>query len=162
MSQSEVTIVRGEGELIDRVQPLWLELQQHHAGINQLWRAQVLAATFERRADGLLRKAVNGCLVLVATAAGHDLGYCICTVDEQRQGEVDSIYVATDFRGRGIGHKLLREAMQWLAGRQASSIVVEVLSGNEGAMRLYQEFGFYPRTVLLRHVPESDSVPAAD
>jgi ribosomal protein S18 acetylase RimI-like enzyme len=126
-----------------------------------MWRAEFLAATFEGRRDGLLRKAVNGLIVLLATAAGRDVGYCVCTIDEDRQGEIDSIYVVKEHRGRGVGRALMREAMRWLGSRPTRAIIVDVLSGNEDAMRLYKEIGFHARTVRLRHVPEGDAAPTA-
>ena len=144
----------GAAEQFDRVRPLWLELRQHHAEIAPLWRPGLLAASFEDRREGLLRKAVNGLAVLLATMDGRDAGYCICTIDADRQGEVDSLYVMAEHRRRGLGRALMREAMRWLGDRPTSGIIVDVLSGNDAAMRLYESFGFHARTVRLRHVAD--------
>lgn len=149
-----VTIVSGAGELLDRLRPLWLELRQHHADIAPRWRAELLAASFEDRMDGLLRKSANGLAVLLATADGRDVGYCVCTVDADRQGEVDSLYVSAGFRQRGVGRALMCQAMLWLEGRPTSAIVVDILSGNDAAIRLYESFGFHTRTVRLRHAAD--------
>ena len=161
MSHDGVSIVSGGKEFIDRVRPLWMELRQHHAELAPMWGAEFLAVTFEGRRAGLVAKAVKGLTVLLATAAGQDVGYCVCTIDADRQGEVDSIFVTAEHRGRGVGRALMREAMQWLGSRRIRGIVVDVLSGNEGAMRLYKEFGFHARTVRLRHVPEGAAEPVA-
>jgi diamine N-acetyltransferase len=151
-SHQGVRIECGAAEHFDRVEPLWLELRRHHAEIAPLWRAGLLAASFEDRKDGLLRKSVNGLAVLLATVDGRDAGYCICTVDAERQGELDSLYVTAEHRRRGLGRALMCGAMRWLGDRPTSAIVVEVLFGNDPAMRLYESLGFHARTVQLRHV----------
>ncbi len=149
-----VRIECGEAEQFDRVQPLWLELREHHAAISPLWREDFLSSSFENRKNGLLRKAVNGLAVLLATLDGRDVGYCICTINADRQGEVDSMFVTEKSRRRGVGRALMSHSMRWLGDRPTSAIIVDVLYANDPALRLYESFGFHGRTIRLRHVPK--------
>lgn len=153
MTQNELLIVAGEYELIDRVKPLWHELRAHHAELAPTWKSEFLDSTFEGRIDRLVRKAAGGLNVLLATLAGRDVGYCICSIDETHQAEIDSILVTAEHRGRGVGQALMREAMQWLSLRSPRAIIIDVLAANEAAQRLYRGFGFQPRTMVMRHVP---------
>jgi ribosomal-protein-alanine N-acetyltransferase len=82
------------------------------------------------------------------------VGYCISTLADNGQGEVDSIYVTAVVRGRGIGKQLMQDAMAWLRERGAHPIVVEVMAGNVAAEKLYESFGFSARTVRMRYVGE--------
>ena len=134
--------------------PLWLQLRQHHADLAPQWRDNLLATTFEQRRAGLISKAAAGLLVLLATSGGDDIGYCVSTIAADRTGEVDSLYVTPTHRGRGVGHALMSETMIWFGKRSARSIALDVITGNDAALRFYKHYGFAPRTV--RMVSHSD------
>ena len=148
-----VSIVSGGPEWLDRVEPLWLELRRHHAELAPLWREQFVTATFDARKSGLLEKAGKGLLVLLAVTGEEAVGYCVCTLASNGWGEVDSLYVAPQYRRRGVGRALVTAGMAWLGERGAKPIVVDVLAANDEARRLYERFGFHARTVRLCHVP---------
>ena len=148
-------LLRGGEELLERMRPLWCELQRHHADRFPKWREDLLAATFDQRKAGLIKKGVGGLLVLLAMRGREDVAYGICTVNEHGQGEIDSIYVSEEYRQQGIGTALMKEAMAWLRDRNVTDIVVDVMAGNDAAAHLYEKFGFAPRTVRMKHVPEA-------
>ena len=50
--------------------------------------------------------------------------------------------VKRDFRGRGIGRRLLEAALLRGLGRRFERIELEVFSSNEKAVQLYESFGF--------------------
>jgi len=134
---------------IDAVRPLWEKLRAYHAPLFN----ERPPFVFEPRKLGILGKAAAGKLLieLVRTASpATDIAYCISTVSADGCGEVDSIFVEEQFRGGGVGSELLRRALAWLDRAGASSKVVTVAHGNEGALALYRRFGFHPRTVLLQ------------
>src|SRR5436309_16128013 len=110
----DISTVAGGNELLDRVGPLWSELRSHHAEMFAKWREDLLAATFEQRKAGLIKKGTKGLLVLLAVSGRRDVGYCVCTINENGQSEIDSIYVTEGHRHRGIGKASMEEAMAWL------------------------------------------------
>lgn len=55
---------------------------------------------------------------------------------------VDTVVVASAFRRKGIGRKLMRRAEQWAAERGADSIELNVFEFNLPARALYEEMGF--------------------
>jgi len=103
------------------------------------------------------RHRAGEAVVLVAETDGHAVGFCGITragpdapSEQSHVGEL-GILVHRDYRGRGIGTRLLEEAL-----RQARSkfeiVYLSVWTKNEVAMRLYGRMGFtvcghLPRTV---------------
>ena len=55
---------------------------------------------------------------------------------------IHDIAVASAYRGRGVGARMLRLAEDIARQRGACKLTLEVLSGNTGAVHLYESFGF--------------------
>ena len=101
---------------------------------------------FVRRRDALVRKAVRVDLVQLGEA---DVGYCITTIDDEGVGEVESLFVEKEHRNRGLGDRLMRQALGWLDERGVERRIIGVVVGNERAIRFYQRYGFRARTTIL-------------
>lgn len=151
----DLSLLSGGAELLDDIEPLWLMLRQHHADMAPIWRAGLNNGTFADRKAGLIRKSDGGALLVVlAVRHGEPCGYCVCTVNKDGEGEVDSLFVAPDVRRRGIGDALMTRAMPWLAQHvRDGTIIIDILSCNDAALRFYERYGFHSRTVRMRHVP---------
>ncbi|MGR3436822.1 MAG: GNAT family N-acetyltransferase [Shimia sp.] len=54
---------------------------------------------------------------------------------------LDNLHVAPEWRGRGIGARLLRHALIEARAMDASEVELEVLAGNRGARRFYAAHG---------------------
>ena len=55
-------------------------------------------------------------------------------------GEVDAIYVLSEYYGKKVGYRLMNEACSRLG--ECDTIFVWVLEKNERAIRFYQRYGF--------------------
>lgn len=88
---------------------------------------------------GLLRRADSE--LIVAEAADRTVGYAVAwfVVD---QAELGNIAVAEDWRGRGIGARLLDEVLDRAGRRGMREIFLEVRPSNLVAQRLYERHGF--------------------
>jgi ribosomal-protein-alanine N-acetyltransferase len=96
------------------------------------WQAE----TFE----GLIgREGIE--LLVMESAGGEVLGYAVlwCIMD---QGELANIAVHPEQRGRGLGARLLEEVVAVCRARGVTSLYLEVRASNQGAIDLYQGFGF--------------------
>ena len=63
-------------------------------------------------------------------------------------GHIKDLAVHPDFRGEGIGKRLLRRGLGVLDAHGAGSVKLEVRDGNDVARELYEQFGFtHHRTV---------------
>jgi len=146
-----ITIRDGGAELLDEIEPLWKVLRSHHAGLSVEWRESLLVADFADRRAKLIDKGSRGLRVFLAMSERETIGYCVCTIAGNHQGEIDSIFVADEYRHHGMGKVLMAHAMDWLKALGAAPIVVDVLAGNEEALRFYEQFDFCARTIRLQH-----------
>jgi L-amino acid N-acyltransferase YncA len=78
---------------------------------------------------------------VVAVADGQVVG--IIHVEVSRHGFGDlGMLVHRDWRGRGVGSALLREAIVWARGQGLHKLCLEVFAHNEAAIALYRKAGF--------------------
>ncbi len=61
---------------------------------------------------------------------------------ETAAGEIRQLYLRAAVQREGLGTRLLRLAIDWLAAQGHSPLYVGVWSGNLGAQRLYARYGF--------------------
>jgi ribosomal protein S18 acetylase RimI-like enzyme len=66
-----------------------------------------------------------------------------------------SIAVAADARGRGVGRRLMEEAIVWSKRVGIEKLVLSVYPHNEAAISLYRSFGFVDEGRLARHSRKS-------
>ena len=103
-----------------------LDISGRHERLSDLWgQLQIML-----RGIGLLhtlRTTVG--LALLHEEAVEDTAY------------ISDVAVATDFRSRGIGWKLLESAEEWARARGKGSLSLHVAVSNP-ARRLYERFGF--------------------
>ena len=83
------------------------------------------------------------------TNTGELVGYCISIIHDNKQGEIASIYVESDYRGMGIGDGLIQRGLRWLDERSVTKKILEVGAGNEDVFPFYGRHNFYPRTIIL-------------
>lgn len=81
----------------------------------------------------------GGALVGFATA-----GRCGLPHPDVRPGhtELRRLYLAREAQGRGLGRRLLEEALAWMEPRTDGAMWIGVWSGNHRAQRLYAGYGF--------------------
>lgn len=86
-----------------------------------------------------------------AEGGGEVLGYVVADVETEfgrKTGHVKDLAVAPDWRGRGIGTRLLERALSMLVAGGARRAKLEVRVDNDAARSLYAEFGFATKQVV--------------
>ncbi|MBN1189873.1 MAG: N-acetyltransferase [Dehalococcoidales bacterium] len=149
----EVRYSEGDREILDLIGPLWEKLREHHRAVSVFSRERFSALTFEKRKQDLLEKSRGGGLHVVLALAPDDagpVGYCVTSLDGQKQGEIESIYVEKDYRGYGIGDVLMKKSLDWLETAGAQEKILGVAEGNESVFAFYRRYGFYPRMTILK------------
>lgn len=89
-------------------------------------------------------------LYCLAEKDGALLGYCKlglkCGFPDHARGskvlELKQLYTAADATGTGVGGALMEWAMAEFRARGADEAQLSVFSGNDGAQRFYQRYGF--------------------
>ncbi|MEM2880621.1 MAG: ribosomal protein S18-alanine N-acetyltransferase [Candidatus Methanomethylicaceae archaeon] len=93
---------------------------------------------------------------IVAVVRGKVVGYAIGIIRFRSLGHIISIAVEKDFRGKGIGKKLLHELIKRLSGMGAKKIRIEVRESNEIAINLYKKTGFTTKEKISRYYPDGE------
>ena len=119
-----------------------------------LWSATVSTTVFvpllaQVRATAGLVADPDGAMQ-VATRAGEPIAFCKigykCGWPDKARGnramELKQLYAAASATGSGVGSALMDWAMTALAEAGADEVQLSVWSGNHGAQRFYQRYGF--------------------
>jgi diamine N-acetyltransferase len=109
--------------------------------------------SFEKRKADLLKKAARGemrVVLAVDEESGRKVAYCVSSLNEEKTGEIESIFVNDVYRGLEIGDSLMKTALSWMDRKGAMAKIVEVGAGNEQAFDFYARYGFLPRKTVLK------------
>lgn len=104
------------------------------------------------RKKELLDKSINGHLkidIVKYRDTEETIGYCISSISDKKNGEVDSIYIEEEYRSIGIGAHLIKRALNWMDEKGVKSKKIVVAVGNEELLSFYQKFDFLPRHIVL-------------
>jgi GNAT superfamily N-acetyltransferase len=104
-----------------------------------------------RQYERWLAEGGDGTL-FVARERGRPVGYAMLTVSASgatwevggRQGELESLAVAAEARGAGVGTALIEVCRDELRRQGVETWVVAVVEANHDAVRLYEREGFEP------------------
>lgn len=92
-----------------------------------------------------------GSTVLVAQAGGEMVGLAVLLAQPasgfagavpRKVVEIDNLVVRADWRGRGVGRRLVNASVDWSRDRGASHVEVAVHAVNRDARRFYVDSGF--------------------
>ena len=97
---------------------------------------------------------------LVADAHPRVVGYVVADVVEARGGpvgHVKDVAVHPEWRGQGLGTRLVDRALGVLEARGARRAKLEVRQSNDGAISLYRRFGFEPQHLVSRYYADGEA-----
>ncbi len=133
---------------------LWQQLNEHHYQQTPVFREDFVNYTFEDRIKKITSKVnskENILLELVIDEKENKpIGYCITTINDGRNGEIDSLYVDNQYRGYNVGGKLMERAVKWMDERDVETQIIGVVAGNEDVLEFYKRYDFYPKAYVLK------------
>ena len=143
-------ILSGGPELLDRIAPLWEELNKYHMEKSIYFSEDIKLRQFETRKNAIVSKAIHlRADIVMDLKEKRDIGYCVSTINDSNMGEIDSIFIREQYRRNGIGRKLIETALAWLDDHGVVGKLLSVGSGNDEVINFYKIFGFYPAAVYL-------------
>lgn len=146
-----LTYIGGGTELLEAIGVLWENLNRHHQSVSPYFQQDFSTYTFAQRKAKLREVYAEDAIHIdIALCRDQPVGYIISAVTQAGIGEIESVFVAANFRGHGIGDCLMQRALTWLDEQRPETIVVKVAVGNEQAYPFYARYGFYPRVVVLK------------
>lgn len=163
-----IAIELAGADRVEQVRELWLALHRHHREVTAPLPLVVddELSWARRRALYLDRLRTETGFLALAMLGGAVAGYALVCIEEgpddtfplaERYGELYSLSVDPDLRGRGIGTRLLDFVDRELAERSIYDLKVAVMTANAGARRLYERRGLREAEVVMyRFGPRSD------
>jgi L-amino acid N-acyltransferase YncA len=102
--------------------------------------------TLEAQQAWLSAKGDQGWPVLVAETAGRVVGYASFGAfrawPAYRHTVENSVYVAPDVRGQGVGTQLLGPLLDSARQRRLHAVIAAITADNQASLRLHARFGY--------------------
>ena len=158
MCQTDVVIRRLDEGDIELVEPLWNALREHHASVApELGPPRPRGESWLRRRaeyEGWLRTAG---FMLVAECSDELVGYAMVHLRDgsatwplsEHAGELETLSVLPEHRGKGVGSLLLDAVRSQLNALGATELSLHVVASSDDARRFYERHGFTTVTLWL-------------
>ncbi len=135
MAQPEPHDIRHRTKVLDPRDPDWFETQGRMSGYNAHTLAilsTILGAVACENAGILAFDAEDKPVAAALAAVSNGIGVYL------------NVIVDPSARGQGYGRSVMQAALDWTRSAGAGSCAIQVLGGNEVALRLYGSMGFAP------------------
>jgi len=139
------------------IQPLWEKLNQHHLNQESVFKDHYAQFTFQKRAEDLLKKTREGDMhigVVKDKKSGRPVAYCITTINQDKEGEIDSIYISENYRGQGWGDELMKRSLKWMKKKGVTKKSVRVSFANQEVVSFYERYGFFRRSITMEQIKD--------
>jgi [ribosomal protein S18]-alanine N-acetyltransferase len=104
---------------------------------------------------------------LIADMDGKVAGYIMCRIEYglsmtkrfglAKKGHIISVAVLEEYRNKGIGRKLIKEALEEVHKESGKECYLEVRITNVGAIELYKRLGFNVTSTLHGYYKDGES-----
>jgi len=137
---------------VEAIRSLWQSLNTFHGERSLHFKEEFDKKTFEQRFKDLA--SGDTYQIFIALEGDQALGYILASLDQDKIGEIDSLYVKQEARGKKVGQVLMNKAMDYLKNQDAGEIHLKVAGGNETAFDFYDKMGFYVKSHHLVYRPK--------
>ncbi|MEM7699271.1 MAG: GNAT family acetyltransferase [Verrucomicrobiota bacterium] len=132
--------------------------ERHREAVVELWASVFAYESPHNQPELVIDKklAMDDRLFFVAISDDLVVGSIMAGYDGHR-GWLYSVAVMPEFRDRGIGTALVKEAEQALARLGCLKINQQIVEGNEGVAKFYEALGYAPevRVSMGKRLPQS-------
>jgi N-acetylglutamate synthase-like GNAT family acetyltransferase len=149
----DFNIKQGQIEDLDLVKSLWEKLNDLHESLSPHFKDRFQKMNWEKRKRNLVNKSSKLRLdYVIDNKTGNIVGYCISTIEKENEkiGEIDSIFIEKELRKSGIGKQLMENAINWLVSQKTETQKLFVCVGNECVIDYYKQFDFLPLYIVLQ------------
>jgi ribosomal protein S18 acetylase RimI-like enzyme len=145
-----VDIVATDVDDIELIRPLWEQLNEHNRALHKGCFGEGLHRTWVEFLEQLTQRS-HECGIRFDVVRSHQalVGYCLSSINTRSEGEIVSLFVLPEFRGRGIGYSLMRQHIEWFRENCVKSMYLYVHPCNVDAIRFYWRFRFFSSSPLM-------------
>jgi ribosomal protein S18 acetylase RimI-like enzyme len=139
---------------IELIKPLWEKLNSIHFNKSVHFKSKYEKFTFDRRMESIHKKAQNGIIridMLLDSDTGNYIGYCLSSI-EDNLGEIESIFIESQYRKFKLGDRLMRSALNWFEFNLVTNIQINVVYANNEALPFYERYGFHIGNYILKRI----------
>lgn len=158
-THGDIVLHKGGAEFIDRLEPLWLALHEHHRSVQPGFAYFSDERSWELRRSCYRRWILEeDSFILLAERHSRAVAYAFVEIQSgpddtwvtgSRMAELQTLSVAPAERGNGIGTLLLDQVDDELKRLGIGDLLIGTLAANAGAQRLYERRGLRP--VLVQY-----------
>ena len=146
----DIRYEHGGKELVSATKEMWIKLTKYHEDNSNHFKSVFRSITFEKRTKKLMLEELKVYVqIAVDVNINKYIGYIISSYDNTGNGEIESLYIDSDYRGNKIGEIFMTKSIEWLDENNANKIIIGVAAGNEKVYDFYEKFGFYPKVAIL-------------
>ena len=140
---NSIEIISGGAENLDKIEFLWEKLKEHHHDLSEHFKERFYRMTWQTRKENLMKKCAGDKMLVEYAVHSSDnriVGYCISGIDreDEKCGEIESLYVEEEFRKNGLGYRFMQRAMNWLDKYDVEKQKILVAAGNDNALGFYR------------------------
>ena len=79
------------------------------------------------------------------------IGFGVASLNKgrMRNPEISLIFIKGNFRGKGIGSKIMKELLKWLKKNHCKKVVVSTSVENKASIKLNKKFGFKDAAIMM-------------
>lgn len=143
-----ITIREVREEELLRAGELWSEFMAFNAKFDDSFAVKPNAKDIFSR-EMLDRFPIDDYHLAIADCEGILIGFCFSYISRkpryfrlERFGFIGDLYVKEDYRRRGIGHDLVKDAINYFARRDVNQIELLVAVKNEDTIKFWEALGF--------------------
>lgn len=114
VNKQKICYIHGDQALLERVKLLWEALNEYHRRDSHNFKDHYSQMNFEKRKSDLLKKPLSSEMrvdLAVDESSGCTVGYCVSSLNGEKTGEIEYIFVDAAYRGLGIGDSLIKNAL---------------------------------------------------
>ena len=104
---------------------------------------------YTKKAKEYFRDSIKNSCTLVYEEDNKIVGYMIGRLRKKPAHrnnivfvELDNMYIEKEYRGRGVGKKMVKMLEKWAEKKGANKLKVGAFVGNDGGMKFYKKLGF--------------------
>jgi len=136
---------------ISVIKDLWDRNRKYHEDLSKHFGSIYSNLVFEDRMKPFGQFDKEHIKITIAENS-HDkkiIGYCISTY-EGSEGETQTLHVAEEARGTGIGKNLMNSHLKWMKDSGCTAVNITVAFENSNTIEFYRSLGFRENTIEMR------------